>query len=67
MRAFNFSRGELNMLDENFEFEMLDIDELFAEPEYNFESTADTYHRLLKEVLEELGHAEEYSEYCKCE
>ena len=55
------------MLDQDFEFEMLDIDELFAEPEHNFESTADVYHRLLKEVLEELGCAEEYSEYCKCE
>lgn len=55
------------MLEQDFEFEMLDVDELFAEPEHNFESTVDTYHRLLREVLEELGHADEYDEYCKCE
>lgn len=65
MRVFNFNREELNMLDENFEFEMLDIDELFAEPEHDFESTTEAYHRLLREVLEELGHADEYDEYCK--
>ena len=56
------------MLDENFEFEMLNVDELFVEPEkHDFESTTDTYHRLLREVLEHLGHADKYDEYCKCE
>lgn len=55
------------MLDKKFEFEMLDVDKLFAEPEHNFESTTKEYHRLLREVLEHLGRAEEYLEYCKCE
>lgn len=55
------------MLDTDFEFEILNIEELFAEPEYNFESTVDAYHRLLREVLEHLGRTDEYDEYCKCE
>lgn len=67
MRAFKLSGEEPSMLDTDFEFEYLDIDKLFAEPEHDFESTTDTYHRLLREVLEELGRVEEYDEYCKCE